>query len=77
MKCSQQWFKTNEAAEYLNINQSSFKSVMGRNNCVAMKTSKNGDFRWHRSQLDAFRIYNSSKPSFKQKMKLIVLDWVF
>jgi len=77
MKHQQAWFNTNEAADYLNVNLSSFKSVMSRNNCVAMKTSKNGDFRWHRSQLDAFRIYNTSKPTLTQKIKLRILDWIF
>jgi hypothetical protein len=77
MICPQRWFKTNEAAEHLNIHLSSFMSVMRRNNCVAAKTSKNGDFRWHRSQLDAFRIYNTSRPTLMQKVKLRMLDWVF
>ncbi len=77
MNCPKRWFKTNEAADYLNVNLASFKSVMSRNNCVAVKTSKNGDYRWERSQLDLFRIYNTSKPTLKQKMKLKLLDWIF
>ncbi len=77
MSSSQTWFTTMEGAEYLNVNIQSFKSVMKRNDCVALKTSKNGDYRWHRAQLDAFRIYNVSKPSLSHKFKLKVLDWVF
>jgi hypothetical protein len=77
MKHQQVWFKTSEAAAYLNVSLVSFKSVMHRNSIVAVKTSKNGDFRWHRSQLDAFRIYNTSKPTIKQKLKLKVLNLIF
>ena len=77
MKCSQQWFKTLEAAEYLNVHVKSFSSVMKRNNCIAAKTSRNGDYRWSRAQLDSFRIYNSSKPTLIQRFKLRILNWVF
>ncbi len=77
MNNPQTWFTTADGAKYLNVNVNSFKSVMRRNNCVAGKTSKNGDYRWHRAQLDAFRIYNASKPTLTQKFKLQVLDWVF
>ncbi len=77
MNYSQRWFTTLEAAHYLNVNVNSFKSVMKRNNCLARKTSKNGDYRWHRAQLDAFRIYNASKPTISHMFKLKVLDWVF
>lgn len=77
MKCSQRWFKTHEAAEYLNVHLKSFTSVMKRNNCVAVKTSRKGDYRWHRSQLDGYRIYNNSKPTLMQRIKLIILNWVF
>jgi len=77
MKHQQVWFKTDEAATYLNISLVSFKSVLRRNKGVAMKTSKNGDYRWHRAQLDTFRIYNASKPTLKQRIKLRLLDWIF
>ncbi len=77
MNYPQRWFTTHEAAHYLNVNVNSFKSVMKRNNCVAAKTSMNGDYRWHRAQLDAFRIYNASKPTISHMFKLKVLDWVF
>ncbi|MBT3632489.1 MAG: hypothetical protein HOB84_05910 [Candidatus Marinimicrobia bacterium] len=77
MNSPQTWFTTAEGAKYLSVNVQSFKSVMKRNGCVELKTSKNGDLRWHRSQLDAFRIYNASKPTLAQKFKLKILDWVF
>jgi hypothetical protein len=77
MKCPKQWFKTPEAAEYLNVHVKSFNSVMKRNGCVAAKTSKNGDYRWHRAQLDSFRIFNTSKPTLTQRLKLRILNWVF
>ncbi len=77
MSNPQTWFTTKEAAKYLNVNVQSFKSVMIRNDCVALKTSKNGDCRWHRAQLDAFRMYNTSKPTMTQKFKLALLTWAF
>jgi hypothetical protein len=77
MNSPQTWFTTTESSKYLNVNVQSFKSVMKRNDCVAMKTSKSGDYRWHRAQLDAFRIYNASKPTLKQKLKLALLGWAF
>lgn len=77
MRSQQSWFTTAESARYLNVNVQSFKSVMTRNNCVALRTSKNGDYRWHRAQLDAFRIYNSRKPTIKQQLKLALLNWAF
>jgi len=77
MNCPQRWFKTHQAANYLNVNVKSFNSVMKRNNCVAVKTSKNGDNRWHRSQLDGYRIFNNSKPTLMQRFKLGILNWVF
>lgn len=77
MMTSQIWFTTKEAASHLNVSIVSFKSVMKRNNSQPYKTSKNGDYRWHRVQLDAYRIFNTSKPSVKQKFKLKVLQWIF
>jgi|GEM_PF-1297704 len=77
MTTTQIWITTKEAASYLNVSIVSFKSVMKRNNCQPYKTSKNGDYRWHRVQLDAYRIFNTSKPSLKQKFKLKILQWIF
>jgi|FLOH01.1.fsa_nt_gi hypothetical protein len=71
------WFTTSEAAAYLVVNVSAFTSVMKRNQAVPSKTSKNGDLRWHKAQLDAFRIYNTLKPTMMQKFKLLILDWIF
>ena len=77
MSPNQTWFTTSEAARYLNLNLASFKSIMTRYGVEAKRTSKKGDLRWHRSQVDAYRIYNSSKPTLRQKFKLMLLDWVF
>jgi hypothetical protein len=77
MSSPQTWLTTTEGAKYLNVSVQAFKSVMRQNGINAKRTSKNGDLRWHRSQVDAYRIYNSSKPTLKQKFKLQLLDWAF